>query len=93
MKIYQSRERNENKSKIDINLARMTVVLHTNKIAPGKRVHIYLLQKGTRTVAISFECLPVFRKKLDIQLILQLSRCLSVTNISKHNMFSMCDFC
>ena len=71
----------------------MTVVLHTNKIAPGKSVRFaYLLQKGTRTVAISFECLPVFHKKLDNQLILQLSSCLSVTNISKHNMFSMCNF-
>ena len=44
--------------------------------APGK-LHRYLLQKGTRTVAILFECLPVFHKKLDIQLILQLSGCLS----------------
>ena len=33
----------------------------------------------------------MFRKKLDIQLILQLSGCLSVTNISKH-MFFTCDF-
>ena len=55
-------------------------------------VDIYLLQDGTRTVVTSFECLPVFHKTLDIQLILQLSRCLSVTNISKHNMFSMCGF-
>ena len=37
-------------------------------------------------------CLPVFRKKLDSQRILQLSECLSAINISKHKRFSMCDF-
>ena len=30
-------------------------------------VNIYLLQKDTQTIAISFECLPVFRKILDIR--------------------------
>ena len=70
----------------------MTVVLHKNKITPGERVlltYYICCGKALGTVAISFECLPVFRKKLDIQLILQLSGSLSVTNISKRNMFSM----
>ena len=41
-------------------------------------VHVYLLQKGTQTVTISFEYFPDFKKKkLDIQMILQLSGCLS----------------
>ena len=40
----------------------MIVVLHKHKIARGKRgVYIYLLQKDTRTVAISFKCL-IFAK-------------------------------
>ena len=43
----------------------MTVVLHNHKIVHGKRgVYIYLLQKDTCTVAISFECL-IFREKLE----------------------------
>ena len=41
----------------------MTVVLHKHKIARGKRVvFTYLLQKDTRTVAISFECRIFLRK-------------------------------
>ena len=54
--------------------------------------YVIMLQKVTWTVAVSYECLLVFHKKLDIQLILQLYGCLSATNISKHNTFSMCDF-
>ena len=50
-----------------------------------------MLQKGTHTVAISFECLPVLCKKLDIQITLQLFMCLSAANICKHNTFSMCN--
>ena len=50
--------------------------------------HIFVTERHSAT---SFEYLPVFCKKLDIQLILQLSERLSVTNISKHNMFSMGD--
>ena len=43
----------------------MIVVLHNGlKIAYGKRVYIYLLQKDTSTVAISFECL-IFCVKLE----------------------------
>ena len=59
----------------------MTVMLHKNKIAPGKCfVHIHnLLQKGIRTVAISFEYLPFFRKTLNLQLVLYSpSACISV---------------
>ena len=33
-----------------------------------------------------------FSQKLDIQMILQLSGCLSATNTCKHNTFSTCDF-
>ena len=70
----------------------MTIVLHKDKIAHGKRVfHMYLLLKDTQIVAVSFECVPVFRKQLDIQMILQLSGCLPAKNICKHNTFSMCD--
>ena len=48
-------------------------------------VHIYLLQKGTQTVAISSNVFQFFhKKKKDIQMILQLPRCLS----AKYNMSS-----
>ena len=70
----------------------MTVVLQKFKISLGDRFfffYMYLLQKGTRRVAISFERLPVFRKKIDVQIILQFSGCLFATNIYyKHNTFS-----
>ena len=46
----------------------MSAVLHKHKIALGKRgVYIYLLQKDTHTVAISFECLMFCRKLEDIK--------------------------
>ena len=55
-------------------------------------VYIYLLKKYTQTVAISFECL-IFCEKLDnIQMILQLSECLSAINICEQNTIAMCDF-
>ena len=55
-------------------------------------VLIYLLQKSTRTVKVSFYVFQFFAKKLDIQMILQLWGCLSATNTCKHHMFSTCDF-
>ena len=46
-------------------LVGVTVELYKHQIECGETcfVHIYLLQKGIQTVAISFECLPVFHKK------------------------------
>ena len=57
-------------------------------------VHVYICcRKALRQLQYHLNVFQFFCKKLlDIQLILQLSRCLSVTNISKHNMFGMCDF-
>ena len=55
-------------------------------------VYLYLLQEDTRTVAISIECLISCEKLGDIQMILQLSECLSATNICEQNMFSRWDF-
>ena len=44
-------------------------------------------------MAISFDSLPVFRKKkIDIQMILQMFECLSATDMCKHSTFSTCDF-
>ena len=54
-------------------------------------VYIYLLQKDTRTVALSLECLFFSRIMENIQ-ILQLSECLSATNIYGQNTFLTCDF-
>ena len=55
-------------------------------------VHLHLLQKDTRTVAISVECLISCEKLGDIQMILQLSESLSATNMCEQSMFSRCDF-
>ena len=44
-------------------------------------VYLYLLQKDTRTAAISVECQISCEKLGDIQMKLQLSECLSATNI------------
>ena len=55
-------------------------------------VYLYLLQKDTQTVAISVECLISCEKLEDIQTILQLSECLSATNICEQNTFSMGGF-
>ena len=58
-------------------------------------VYIYLLQKDSSTVAVSFECL-IFCETLEDIMILHLSECLSgkvsATNIYEQNMFPMCDF-
>ena len=52
---------------------------------------IATLFKWKLSVAISVESL--YCEKLeDIQMILQLSECLSATNICEQNMFSTCDF-
>ena len=59
------------------------------------RVYIYLLHKDTRTLAKSFACLTFFCEKLeDIQMTLQLSKCLFATNIcgKKKKKISTCDF-
>ena len=71
----------------------MTVVLHKHKIAHWKHVLFTYIccRKALGQLQYHF-CLPVFRKKLDIQMILQLSGCLSATNICKHHTFSMSDF-
>ena len=55
-------------------------------------IRVYLLQKGTHTFAISFECLPDFCKEVDMQMILQMSGCLELQQICKHSTFSTCDF-
>ena len=50
-------------------------------------VYLNLLQKDTWTVAISFECLISCKKLRDIQMVLQLSECLSETKymyVNKH---------
>ena len=48
----------------------------------------------TLTVAISFVCLFFINEKLeDIQMILQLSECLSATNICEQNTFPACYLC
>ena len=55
-----------------------------NDIYIASEMALVLLQ----TVAISFACLFFFYEKLeDIQMILQLSECLSATNICGQNMF------
>ena len=64
-------------------------MLHQQKIAHGKHV---VFTYDTWTVAISVECLISCEKWEDIQMILQLSECLSVTNICDHNTFARCDF-
>ena len=68
-------------------------MLHKHKIACGKiyGVYIYLLQKDNRKVAISFECLIFCEKTGRHKMILQLSECLSATNICEENMFPMCE--
>ena len=66
----------------------MTVlVLHKNKIAHEKRVLLTYIcyRKALGQLQYHLNVFQIFA--LDIQLMLQLSRCLSVTNISKHNMF------
>ena len=65
--------------------------MNTYKIACGKRV---LFTYIAQTVAISFECLPVFLQNIRHEDILQLARYLSFCNkyMYKHNMFSKCDF-
>ena len=60
---------------------RNDVVLHKHKIAHGKRcVYTYCFRKTPR-LSISFECYFFCEKHEDIQIILQLSECLSATNI------------
>ena len=50
------------------------------RVKTGDSITLFL-QKDTRTVAISFKC-QLFGEKLeDIKMILQLSKCLSATNI------------
>ena len=76
------------------NIVGMTRVLHKHKIAHRNRAlftYICCRKALGQLVAIWFECLPAFRKKIDIQMILQLSGCISATNICKH-MFSTCEF-
>ena len=51
-----------------------------------------LLQKDTGTDAISFDCLIFCEKLEDIQMILQLSECLSAINICEQITIPTCDF-
>ena len=56
-------------------------------------VYTYLLQKDTQTVAISFGCMSnSLRKTENIQMILQLSECLSAAEVCEQNTLPMCDF-
>ena len=76
-------------------LVGMTVVLQLHKIMwKMNYIYIYLLQKDTQRVAISFEYLFIFffAKLADIQMKLQLLECLSATNICEQNMFPTCNF-
>ena len=56
-------------------------------------VYIYLLLEDIWTVAISFECLGFCETLEDIQMILQLSECLSATNICEQNMLPCAILC
>ena len=81
------------------NLVRMSVMLHKHYTLETCFVHINLLQKGTRTVAISFEFLPVFQKAItgrysnDI-VTFQVSFCNKYMSyvVCKDNTFSMYHF-
>ena len=65
------------------NFVRMIIVLHKHKIAHGKRdlfTHI-CCRKALGQLQYHLNVFQFFRKQLDIQMILQLSGCLSATNI------------
>ena len=73
----------------------MTVVLHKHKIANEKCavcIHIFVAERHRGIYSIIFACLFFFEKLEDIQMILQLSRCLFATNIYEQNMIPMYDF-
>ena len=53
--------------------------------------HIFVAERHSDSNSIIL-CRPVFRKTIDIQMILQLCQCLSATNIRKHHTFSTCGF-
>ena len=72
---------------LKINFVRKTVMLHKHKTAHWKHTfcsHVFVAERHSDSYSIIL-CLPVFRKKkLDIQTIFQLFRCLSATNIYLH---------
>ena len=65
-------------------------MFHQQIIAYGK--HVIVTETNAWTVAIIVECLISCEKRGDIQMTLQLSECLSVTNICEQNTFARCDF-
>ena len=76
-------------------LVGMTVVLHLRKIAHGKCVVFTYIccWKTYRQLQYNLNILLLYfcEKLEDIQMILQLSECLSATNICEQNKFPMCD--